>query len=129
MSSESSGTLTAYVDEAGGRLADGQWTYALGAVLLSSDQHGASVAELSVGRVVLESRGGNDKHDVRTRDRLRRSRSLSTGLPVDHESKIAEPMTWVADFVISSYLAAHQQGEQKPWQIVSGAHVIDIVTK
>lgn len=46
MSSGPSGTLTAYVDEAGSRLADGQWTYALGAVLLSSDQHGASVAQL-----------------------------------------------------------------------------------
>ncbi|MGH3821498.1 MAG: hypothetical protein ACRDRA_01425 [Pseudonocardiaceae bacterium] len=46
MSSGPSGTLTAYIDEAGSRLADGQWTYALGAVLLSSDQHGASVAQL-----------------------------------------------------------------------------------
>ncbi|MGH3899653.1 MAG: hypothetical protein ACRDTA_15705 [Pseudonocardiaceae bacterium] len=196
MSSGPSGTLTAYVDEAGGRLADGQWTYALGAVLLSADQHGASVATLRslllparpflrhydetparrtaiagvlaqlplhgaivvttvtdntfqerargrlltyllprlehmehTGRVVLESRARSDKHDVRTRDRLRRSRSLSAGLHVDHENKTAEPMTWVADFVVSSYLAAQQHGEQGPWEIVSDAHVIDIVTK
>ncbi|MGH3812964.1 MAG: hypothetical protein ACRDUV_10975 [Pseudonocardiaceae bacterium] len=54
---------------------------------------------------------------------------LSAGLRVDHENKTAEPMTWAADFVISSYLAADQQGEQGAWQIVSDAHVIDIVTK
>jgi hypothetical protein len=196
MSSGPSGTLTAYIDEAGGRLADGQWTCALGAVLLSADQHGASVAQLRslllparpflrhydetlarritiagvlaqlplhgaivvttvadntlqerararlltyllprlehmehVGRVVLESRARSDKHDVRTRDRLRRSRSLSAGLHVNHASKTAEPMTWVADFVVSSYLAAQQHGEREPWEVVSDAHVIDIVTK
>ncbi len=82
-----------------------------------------------VRRIVLESRARSDKHDVRTRDRLRRSRSLSTGLHVDHENKIAEPMTWVADFVVSSYLAAQQHGEQGPWEVVSDAHGLDIVTK
>jgi len=81
------------------------------------------------GRVVLESRARSDKHDVRTRDRLRRSRSLSAKLWMDHETKTAELMTWVADFVVSSYMAAQHHGEQGPWSIISDAHVIEIVTK
>lgn len=154
MRSGPSGALTAYVDEAGARLADGQWMYALGAVLLSTDQHSASVARLRsllmptrpflhhhgetparrtaiaealaqlplhgaivvttvaanarqerararlltyllprlehmehAGRVVLESRARSDKHDVRIRDRPRRSRSLSAKLRMDQRTR------------------------------------------
>lgn len=196
MRSGPTGTLTAYVDEAGARLADEQWMYALGAVLLSPDQHAASVARLRsllmparpllhhydetlerrtaiaealahlplygaivvttvtantrqerararlltylllrlehtehVERVVLESRARSDKHDVRTRDRLRRSRSLSTRLLMDHERKIAEPMTWAADFLVSSYMAAQHHAEMGPWKIISDAHVIEVMTR
>lgn len=82
-----------------------------------------------VERVVLESRARSDKHDVRTRDRLRRSRSLSTGLRMDHERKTAEPMTWVADFVVSSYMAAQYHAEMGPWKIISDAHVIEVMTR
>jgi hypothetical protein len=81
------------------------------------------------GRIVLESRARSDKHDVRTRDQLRRSRSLSAKLRMDHETKAAEPITWAADFVVSSYMAAVHHGERGPWSIVSDAHVIEIVTK
>lgn len=92
MSSGPSGTLTAYVDEAGGRLANGQLTYAIAGMLAQLPLHGAIVvttvtdytfsgtrsraaADLLAaalehieyaGRVVLESRARSDKHDVRT---------------------------------------------------------------
>lgn len=50
-----------------------------------------------VAEVVLESRSGGDKHDRRTVDRLRRSRQVTGALRLNHASKTASPLTWIAD--------------------------------
>lgn len=76
--------------------------------------------------VVLESRGGGDRHDRRTLDRLRRSRRVSAALRVDHAEKTV-PLLWTADFVASSYVAAVRHGETEPWDVISAAHFIEVV--
>jgi hypothetical protein len=79
-----------------------------------------------VHQVVLESRGGGDRHDRRTRDRLRRSHRITAELRIDHAGK-ALPLLWPADWVASAYVAAHVHDEREPWEIINGAHLIEIV--
>lgn len=40
----------------------------------------------------------------------------------------AEPMTWVADFLVSACMAAWHRGEGGPWKLLDEAHVIDMAT-
>jgi hypothetical protein len=77
-------------------------------------------------RVVMESRQAGDRHDRRTRDRLRRSHRIDAAMPVDHKVKDADPGLWVADFIAGAYIAAHHHDEPEPWEILCAAHVIEV---
>jgi hypothetical protein len=79
----------------------------------------------NVQRVTIESRAGGDRHDRRTRDRLRRSHQITSALRVDHAGK-SEPMLWIADFIVSAYVAANHRDQRKAWEIISGAHCVDV---
>jgi hypothetical protein len=81
-----------------------------------------------VSRVVIESRSGADKHDRRTRDRLRRSQHLTGGLHVDHLTKRADCRLWLADFVAGAYIGAELHAEPEPWEVVGAAHMIEVIT-
>lgn len=78
-----------------------------------------------VGHVVLESRAGGDRHDRRTRDRLRRSRQITAALRMDHANK-STPMLWPADWIASSYIAAHHHHEHEAWDIINAGHLVEI---
>jgi hypothetical protein len=79
-----------------------------------------------VGEVIIESRAGGDRHDRRTRDRLRRSRKISGEFRVGHAEK-SLPLLWLADFVASAYVGARYHGDLEPWNVITGAHIIDII--
>lgn len=74
-----------------------------------------------VDQVVIESRGGSDRLDRRTRDRLRRSRRITTSLRVDHTRKHDEPRLWLADFVAGSWASATYRSEGGTWSILCAA--------
>lgn len=78
-----------------------------------------------VQHVVLETRAGGDRHDRRTRDRLRRSRQITAQLRIDHAAKTT-PLLWPADWIASAYVAAYHHDESKPWEIINAAHLVDI---
>src|SRR5581483_8763540 len=78
-----------------------------------------------VHQVVLESRAGGDRHDRRTRDRLRQSRQITAALRIDHGPK-ALPLLWPADWIASAYVAAHHHDDRGPWEIISSAHLIEV---
>lgn len=79
-----------------------------------------------VNDVVLESRGGGDRHDRRTRDRLRRSHRITAALRIAHAPK-NEPLLWPADWVASAFVAAAHHGEVEPWDVLSRAVPIDVI--
>jgi hypothetical protein len=81
-----------------------------------------------VTRVVIESRAGSDKLDSRTRDRLRRSRQISSMLHIDHVPKRGDARLWLADLLAGAYVGAVVRGERQPWDILTGAHLIDVVS-
>jgi hypothetical protein len=81
-----------------------------------------------VQHVIIERREGGDKHDRRVLDRLRRSRTVSGALHMDHAAKSASAPLWIADFVVGSYFAASHHGDGASWQIISATQVIDVVT-
>jgi hypothetical protein len=72
-----------------------------------------------VAHVVVESRGGSDEWDRRTRERLRRSHQISSAVRVDHARKRADGRLWLADFVAGAYFGALVHGDTEPWTIVS----------
>ncbi|MGW0517761.1 hypothetical protein [Crossiella sp. NPDC003009] len=78
-----------------------------------------------VEHVVLESRADGDRFDRRTLNRLRMARQVSAELRLDHAGK-KFALLWTADFVASSYVAATRHSEPKPWEIINGAHPIEI---
>ncbi len=79
---------------------------------------------------MIESRQAGDAHDVRVRDHLRRSRKISATLRVDHIRKHGgDPLVWIPDFIIGAYIAAEHHQQREPWNILTDAHVIDIVNK
>jgi hypothetical protein len=80
-----------------------------------------------VDEVVFESRSGGDRHDRRTAERLRRSRRITGQIKLRHGAKAQEPLTWLADFVIGSYMASFHHDESVPWNVLSAAHAIDVV--
>ncbi len=78
-----------------------------------------------VEHVVLESLQGGDKHDRRVRARLRQSRRITAALRMDHIGKRGgDPLVWLPDILIGSYLAAQHHDQPKPWKIRTEAHVI-----
>lgn len=76
--------------------------------------------------MIFETRGGGDRYDRRTRDRLRRSHRLTAGLRMDHADKNT-PLLWPADWVASAYVAAQHHTERQPWELINAAHVIELV--
>lgn len=80
-----------------------------------------------VRRVIIESRGGSDKHDRRTRDRLRRSRSITAALHVDHARKQDDERLWLPDFIAGSYIGAVSDAGSEPWKIVSESHLTEVI--
>lgn len=81
----------------------------------------------SVEHVVIESRQAGDKHDRRARDRLRQSRRITGALRMEHVGKQGgDPLVWIPDLVIGSYLAAAHHGQDEPWKILTEAHVVDV---
>jgi hypothetical protein len=82
-----------------------------------------------VAHVVVESRGGSDKWDRRTRERLRRSHQITSAVRVDHARKRADGRLWLADFVAgAAYFGALVHGDTEPWTIVEAARMIEVVT-
>ncbi|GLW94662.1 hypothetical protein [Actinokineospora globicatena] len=81
-----------------------------------------------VEQVFLESRSGADKHDRRTRERLRSSRRISTDFRVDHIAKSATALIWLPDFVAGAYIAARFHGEAEPWEMITTGHVVDVIS-
>ena len=82
----------------------------------------------SVDYAIVESRSGGDKHDRRTRDRLIKSRQVSSALRVTHVLKHHDELLWVADFVASSYTTAVLHDQPDPWLMLNAAHAIDVIT-
>ncbi len=81
-----------------------------------------------VEQVIIESRQVGDKHDRRTRERLRQSRRITSALRVDHIGKRGgDPLVWLPDILIGSYLAAQHHDQPAPWKILNAGHVIDVV--
>lgn len=78
-------------------------------------------------RVIIESRGGSDKHDRRTRDRLRRSRSITAAFHVDHARKQDDERLWLPDFIAGSYIGAVSDAGSEPWKIVSESHLTEVI--
>jgi hypothetical protein len=81
-----------------------------------------------VSRVIIESRGGSDKHDRRTRDRLRHSRSITAAIQVDHAQKQDDERLWLPDFIAGSYVGAVSDAGSEPWKIVSESHLIEVIS-
>ncbi|GAA3002607.1 hypothetical protein [Actinokineospora diospyrosa] len=79
-----------------------------------------------VEQVFLESRSGADRHDRRTRERLRSSRRISTDFRVDHVGKSATPLIWLPDFVAGAYIAAAFHAEGEPWGMICASHLVDV---
>ena len=77
--------------------------------------------------VVIESRTSSDKHDRRTRDRLLKSRSLSSTMGVTHAVKAADELLWVADFFVSAHGASLLHVQHEAWDILAAAHVIEVL--
>ncbi len=103
----------AHVDESGVRLPDGGRLVSLVAVLTRSSAR--------------PDIGGSDKLDRRTRDRLRRSRSITTALQVDHVRKRDDERLWLPDFVAGSYIGAVSDAGSEPWKIVSESHLTEVI--
>jgi hypothetical protein len=91
------------------------------ASLLPRLQHGEQVEH-----VVIESRSTGDKHDRRTRDRLRQSHKITAALRLDWAAKSSTPLVWLPDVVIGSYFSALYHEETQPWKILKSAHIIDV---
>lgn len=81
-----------------------------------------------VSRVIIESRGASDKLDRRTRDRLRRSCSITAALQVDHARKQDDERLWLPDFIAGSYIGAVSDAGAEPWKIVSESHLIKVIS-
>jgi hypothetical protein len=82
-----------------------------------------------VDQVVIESRHTNDKHDLRTGTRLRHSHRIFPEMRILHVRKRGDERLWLADFLVGSYLAALIHNEPEPWQILTEAHVIDVMAE
>jgi hypothetical protein len=79
-----------------------------------------------VEHVVIESRRTGNRHDRRTRDRLRQSRRITADLRLDWAEKPDDPLVWLPDSVIGCYFSAGHHGDRAPWKILDTAHLIDI---
>ncbi len=79
-----------------------------------------------VTTVLLESRARSDKHDRRTVDRLRGSHSLADALTVDHVDKKIEPLCWLADLIVGSFMAYETGGDTDPWHALDEARLLEV---
>ena len=82
-----------------------------------------------VDQVIIESRHMNDKHDLRVGSRLRQSHRITADMRVDHVRKRGDERLWLADFLVGSYLAALLHDQPEPWEIITSAQVVDVVTE
>jgi hypothetical protein len=132
---------TGHIDEASVRLPSGHRINGVAAVLTTAADHPDITAALSalvdagrprlqhgeqVEHVVIESRSTGDKHDRRTRDRLRQSHKITAALRLDWAAKSSTPLVWLPDVVIGSYFSALYHKETQPWKILKPAHTIDV---
>ncbi|MFI9380990.1 hypothetical protein [Kutzneria sp. NPDC052558] len=81
-----------------------------------------------VDRIIFESRHTGDQHDRRTGRWLRQSHRITAQMRIDHERKRGDERLWLADFLVGSYLAAQLHNDPEPWEIITSAHVIDVIT-
>jgi hypothetical protein len=79
-----------------------------------------------VHEVTFESRGGGDKHDRGTINRLRRSRIITAKMQIAHAGKPL-PLLWPADWIASAYVGANHHEEGKPWTLMNEEHFIDVL--
>jgi hypothetical protein len=79
-----------------------------------------------VTTVVLESRAHADRRDLRTRDRLRGSRSLGDHFAVEHAGKQDDELVWLADLVVGAFVACERRGITESWELLEQARPIEI---
>lgn len=79
-----------------------------------------------VTAVRLESRARGDRHDVRTRARLRGSRSLGDALQLEHVAKDRDELLWLADLVVGAFGAHERRGFSEPWELFDEARPIEV---
>lgn len=79
-----------------------------------------------VTTLLLESRAKGDRHDRRTLDRLRGSRTLGAGLMVQHVDKASDPLTWLADIVVGAILAKVARRDEDAWQALDDARLLEV---
>lgn len=79
-----------------------------------------------VDELVIESRGGSDKHDNGTCNNLRRARRITADMRIDFARKPDDELLWVADFIAGSYFDAWSGRDPGPWKVVSGSQQIDV---
>lgn len=89
--------------------------------LLPELQHAEQVEQ-----VVIESRGGSDRADLRGVDRLRRSHVLTRALRVGHSGKADDPLLWIADYVVGSWISHEFRDEPNPWKLLHEAHLMEV---
>lgn len=80
----------------------------------------------STTQVVIESRHQGDAHDVRTVGWLRQSRVITAQMRIEHVPKREDERLWIADAVVSAYVAARCHGQTEPWDRIAANHAIDI---
>lgn len=81
----------------------------------------------SVSHVCIESRHQGDVHDVKTVAWLRRSHAITAQMHIDHVPKRQDERLWVADAIVSAYVASRCHAQAEPWGIITDQHAIDIV--
>lgn len=81
----------------------------------------------SVSHVAIESRHQGDSHDVKTVAWLRRAHIINAQMHIDHVPKRQDERLWLADAIVSAFVAAQCHGQDEPWDILTSHHVIDIV--
>lgn len=80
----------------------------------------------ATNQVVLESRHQGDAHDRKTIERLRRGQAITAGMRIDHVRKREDQRLWIADALVSCYVAARVHGEAEPWEIVNAGQLIEV---
>lgn len=79
-----------------------------------------------VATVILESRAHADRRDIRTRDRLRGSRSIRDHFKVEHVGKHGDELVWLADLLVGAFMASERRGLHEPWDLIDSARPIEI---
>ncbi|MCP3798963.1 hypothetical protein NLX83_06815 [Allokutzneria sp. A3M-2-11 16] len=66
---------------------------------------------VEIAHVVIESRDG-ERSEFRT----------------EHLRKSFDERLWLADFLVGAYFASVLHDEPEPWDIITAAHVVDVIT-